>query len=377
MPGRTAWGKRSLPFGMISPSGRTLRYARAWATGSYRCREADVVVTRGGLDVPATIMRPADDPDPPAWVVLHGITRPGRAHAQLLRFTRSVATAGVATIVPDVPEWRELQLRPDLSAPTVMAGLDGLRAAGLSSNRPVGVIGFSFGAPHAIAAAGQPALANNIGGVAGFGGYLDLESTFAFMMSGHHVHEGESHRVHPDPYGRWIVAANCLTAIPECADAADVAEALHTLGAHSGDVGAVASDPIYDPVIREVRERVAPERRAIFDQFATASTDVAPEPDRDWPALLAAAARSLDPRIDPATQLADTPCPVTLLHGYRDNLIPFSEAYRLSEAIGRPDTSVTVTRLFGHSAQDPVRIGEALRAIPAFTRALARILSMV
>ncbi|MEM7415006.1 MAG: hypothetical protein AAF389_05870 [Gemmatimonadota bacterium] len=362
---------------MTSPSVRTLRYARAWTTGAYRYRESDVVVTRDGLDVPATIVRPVGDPDPPSWVVLHGITRPGRAHAQLLRFTRSIATAGIATIVPDVPEWRDLQLRPDMSAPTVAAGLEGLRAAGLSRDRPVGVIGFSFGAPHAIAAVGQPALAGQVGGVAGFGGYLHLESTFTFMMYGRHTHDGVPHQIQPDPYGRWIVAANILTAIPGCEDAGDVASALHSLGAHSGDVGKVASDPIYDSFIRATRERVAPERRAMFDQFATPSTEARPEPDRDWPTLLANAARFLDPRIDASDQLGHTPCPVTLMHGYRDNLIPCSEAQRIADAVGRPDTSVTVTRLLGHSAQERFRIGETLRDLPRFTRSLARVLSMV
>lgn len=367
-----------LPSDMARLSLRTVQYARAWAGGPVRFEAREISVGREGVSVPATLVLPSGVVDPPAWVVLHGITRPGRAHTQLVRFTRAVAAAGIATIVPEVPEWRALRLRPDLTAPTIRAGIDGLRENGLATSRTVGVVGFSFGAPHAIAAVRAPALTGLIGGVAGFGGYADLEATFEFMMTGHHQWSGVTHHVRPDPYGRWIVAGNYLHSVPGLSGSAEAASALLELAEISGDVGAFAWDPVYDPHIRELRDRLGAESRSLFDRFAVPSTEAPPPEDGiDWAASLAGAARRVDPSIDPTPALHAPPCPVTILHGYRDNLIPFSEAHRLGQAIDDPDCSVTVTRLFGHSAQDRVGPVELLSEVPPFARALTRVLGMV
>jgi pimeloyl-ACP methyl ester carboxylesterase len=364
---------------------RTLRYARAWLTGPGELVESEVVLDRDGVRVPASIVRPAGtSTSAPAWVVMHGITRPGRAHAQLLRFTRAVASAGMVTIVPDVPEWRSLRLAPHLTAPTIGAAIRGLRDAGFARSEPVGVVGFSFGAPHAIAAAGLPRLEDSIAGVCGFGGYGDIETTFRFMMSGEHEWRGDTYEHRPDPYGRWIVAANYLTAIPDHADAGDVAEALRTLAARAGDEGAPSWDPVYDPTIVRLRASVAEERRPLFDAFARTSQQMgesAFQRDGDSPSELAEglarAARRTDPTIDPAAGLASVDRPVRIVHGRNDHLIPFTEAYRLRAALSRTDARVTVTRLFGHSAQDPFPISTAFREVPAFARALDEILELV
>lgn len=368
---------------MPPPSRRTLRYARAWIAGPHACVEDEIVLDRGGVDVPATVVRPAGAVrDRPAWIVMHGITRPGRAHAQLVRFTQAIASAGITTIVPEVPEWRELRLIPHLSSPTIRAAIDGLLHAGLAPDRPMGVVGFSFGAPHAIASAADPDLKERIGGACGFGGYGDIESTFRFMMSGRHEWGGVQHSLRPDPYGRWIVAANYLTAVPDHADATDVADALRRLAAFAGDEGAASWDPVYDPMIVELRASIAEERRALFDLFARPSnTPEGSTADVESPAELAEglalASRSVDPGVDPTSALAHVEEPVSLLHGRKDHLIPFTEAYRLQAALTSTRPDVTVTRLFGHSAQDSFPFGKAFREVPAFVAAIDRVLRLV
>jgi pimeloyl-ACP methyl ester carboxylesterase len=372
---------------MAPLSSRTFRYARAWIAGPHSFEEDEIVLDREGVEVPATIVRPRGPvAGRPAWVVMHGITRPGRAHEQLVRFTRAVASAGLVVIVPEVPEWRELRLAPHVSVPTVAAAIRGLRSSSLGSEGAVGVIGFSFGAPHAIASAGHPDLAGAIGGVCGFGGYGELASTFRFMMSGEHEWHGRRYTRRPDPYGRWIVAANYLTAVPDHADATDVADALRDLAAHAGDRRAPSWDPEYDPVIATLRSSVAEERRALFDLFAPRSdrrgpADGAGAPPPESPAELAeglaAAARRLDPSIDPAEALGQVERPVSVLHGRGDHLIPFTEAFRLRAALSRAAPDLTVTRLFGHSAQDRFPFASAFREVPMFTRALDRLLRLV
>lgn len=358
---------------------RTIRYARAWLRGPVNLVEEDTWIDRDGTSIPATLVRPRKQSGPlPGWVAMHGITRPGRAHEQLVRFTRALASTGVVAIVPDVPEWRELDLAPHLCAPSVRAGIDGLRASGLVRDEPVGVMGFSFGAPHAIAATGHPTVKDDVAGSAGFGGYGDLERSFRFMMTGRHGWQGHSHHIRPDPYGRWIAGANYLTAVPDFESATDVAEALRSLACHAGDWGAPSWDPVYDEMIESLRGGVVEERRRLFDLFAPPS-QADPDPDVSIEVAdgLAAAARRVDPGIDPAPALATVERPVHILHGRRDHLIAFTEAHRLASALPASTASrVTITGLFGHSAQDPFPGFSALTEVPRLTRALSALFAL-
>lgn len=360
-------------------SSRVIRYGRAWVVGPEDVVEEEVSIDRDGTPIPATIVRPRGMPPPlPSWVALHGITRPGRAHAQLVRFTRSVASAGMAVIVPEVPEWRELSLSPHLTVPTVAAAIQGLRDLRLTRSDQVGLVGFSFGAPHAIASAAADRIRDDVAGVCGFGGYCSIGDTIRFMMSGRHVWRGTEHRLRPDPYGRWIVGANYLTTVPGHADAEDVAHALRALARHAGDVGDPSWDPVYDPVIRRLRSDVAPRRRSLFDLFAPLSgADVPPEPADELAEALAEGGRRKDPLIDPMDAFGRVEGEVHVLHGRRDHLIPFTESLRLAEALTCADTRLTVTRLFGHSSRERVPVGAALTEVPALVRALSDVLTIV
>jgi pimeloyl-ACP methyl ester carboxylesterase len=355
----------------------TLRYLRAWVRDRSDLETGELVLSREGRSVPATLVRPARLEEPaPAWILLHGITRPGRAHRQLVRFTRALAATGCEVLVPEVPEWRDLRLAPMLTVPTVDAALRSLEGRAAS----IGLLGFSFGAPQAIAASGHERIRGRLAGVAGFGGYCDLERTLVFQFTGRHEDAHGHHRLRPDPYGRWIVGANYLTEIPGLSDAAAVAEGLRRMAAMAGDQSVVAWDPALDPLRAKIRKGLGPRDRELFDLFAPPSPDD-PEPAaaEEIAHALAAAARRVEPGIEPAPLLRAASGPVHILHGRQDHLIPFSEAQRLYDALpGGIRRRVTVTRIFGHSARDPLPPlqtlpGEGLR----FLGALSGLLSIV
>ena len=287
-----------------------------------------------------------------------------------------MASAGLAAIIPEVPEWRELDLAPSLTVPTVAAAIRGLRDNGLVRGDRLGLVGFSFGAPHAIAASGHPDLRDDIAGVCGFGGYCSIEHTIRFMLTGDHEWADGRHHLRPDPYGRWIVAANYLTAVPAYEDADDVAEALRTLAKHAGDVGQASWDPVYDSKIRELRASVAESRRRLFDAFARESTATAPSSSVAGLAEdLVDGARRRDPSIDPMEAFSRVEAEVHVIHGRSDHLIPFTEAHRLATTMD--DVRLTVTRLFGHSAQERFPFWSAATEIPRFARALSDVLTVV
>jgi hypothetical protein len=366
---------------MPLPRLRTLRYARAWLGGAHRFVEENVVLDRGDVRVPATLARPKGADGPlPAWVVLHGITRRGRSHVQLQRFTRALVETGAVAIVPDIPEWRELDLVPRLTVPTLRAAIAGLRDSGWARDEPVGVMGFSFGAPHAIVATAHPSLSNDVAGSVAFGAYCSLDRTIRFLMTGVHEWDGRTYGVVPDAYGRWIFAANYLTAVPEHARASDVSFALRSLALLAGDLGIASLDASLDAHKVSLREAVAEDRRWLFDLFAPHSNRLAdPELAGNMAEALIAAARPADPLAEPAQAFAAVARPVHVLHGRHDALIPFSESLRLRAALPQGTWSrATVTRLFGHSGEESYAAAlRSARELPRFLRALQGLLRLV
>jgi pimeloyl-ACP methyl ester carboxylesterase len=183
----------------------------------------------------------------------------------------------------------------------------------------------------------------------------------------------------PDAYGRWLVAANYLTAVPGCEDGVDVATALHRLAAYSGDLGAESHNPAYDPFIAGLRAGIAPVRRTLFDLFAPLSV-ARPDPTAasEMAERLTAAALRCDPLLDPRRALARVERPVHIVHGADDRLIPSAEGFELRGAL--PPTTwsrLTVTGLVGHASHN--RLSAALHAlpdVPGFARALSGVLAV-
>ncbi len=333
---------------------RAIHFARAWARPETRLGEDEVEVetTHGTLD--ATRYRRRGAPPGPAWILLHGMTRTGRRHTTLMRFARSIAESGATVLVPEVPEWVELTLAPDRTLDAVKAGLAFLEGDPEVTGKP-GLMGFSFGGPQALRVSAEPEVRDRLACVASFGGYGDLESTLRFLLTGIHHLDGVEHRVSPDPYGRWIVAANYLTRIPGFEAAGPVADAFRALAAYAGDHTIDSWDRRLDPLKESMANEVAEEWMDLFRLFA-------PRAERDplaashetdlWARRLADAAQEADPELALPERLV-IPFPTYLLHGRNDHLIPFSELGRLARRVQAPRLEVTVTRLFAHSAGDP------------------------
>ena len=356
---------------------RTFRYVRTWLGGKSAVRETELAMEREGGAVPARLVLPSGRPPHPAWILLHGVTRPGIHHPQLVRFSRALATSGAAVVVPEVPEWKDLRLAPEAAFPSVSGAIRLLDALPEVRGDRYGLIGFSFGGPHALVAATRGEIAPRLAGVVSFGGYCDLERTVWFQFTGEHEWRGHVHHVPPDPYGRWVVGANFLTRAPGYRDAGDVARALWELAAHAAERRSPAWSPEYDPVKLRLREAVAAPHREIFDAFAPPAER---DPDRTQvDALveaLVAGGKVVAPLMEPGRLLGQVGQPVELLHGRGDRLIPYTESIRLARSLGS-GARLTVTRLFAHTTEERFPRMRGVSEVWTFLRALQRVIDTV
>jgi len=343
---------------MIRGLTKALRFQKGWKGGAPRVRETEVEVSVDQAPVPATLFLPEKASSPfPGWVILHGITRPGRQHPTLLRFVRALAGSGAAVLVPEIREWTELRLVPERAAAILKASILALADRKEAAQRRLGAMGFSFGAPQVLMAGADPQLTSHLSAVVGFGGYADLERTLRFMFLGEHELDGEAFSGDPDPYGRWVVTGNFLPAAPGFEETEDVAEALIRLAKAAGDAQVGAWEDVYDGLKKKLEMDIHPSRREIFRALAPTGGTAAPRDLTDGlvPAL-AKATMEDSSHLDFMSELPGIRVPVRLIHGRQDRLVPFTETLRLARSFPpEADLRVYITGLFSHSQQDAGR----------------------
>ncbi|TVP42284.1 MAG: hypothetical protein EA350_16700 [Gemmatimonadales bacterium] len=295
----------------------------------------------------------------PGWVLLHGITVLGLEHPSLLRFARALAGAGNHVLVPEIRAWTRLELSPAQAQRVVCGSLEFLATDPRITPGGVGVAGFSFGGPQALAAAGDPAGGPHLRKVLAWGSYARFRSALGFSFSGELQPTHGSDRgaplttIHPDPYARWIAGANLLPLVQGFGSLDATASALRTLSRLWGKSAIDAYSSDSDPVRIQLREGLPPGERELFDVFAPPAGRI-PDPaaGAEMCELLARTASRHHPLLDPVPSLPPLGVPVHLVHGRQDVLIPWTETTRL-EALIRPrapKVHATVTGLFAHSA---------------------------
>jgi hypothetical protein len=338
-----------------------------------RVLEEELSVPVGGSHVPATLFRPRSRRALPGWLVLHGITVPGRRHPMLTRFARSLAASGGVVIIPEIQPWQQLRMDPHAADAIIAASAHAL--AQRREVRPGGIslVGFSFGATQALITASHDAGIGEIRSVVGFGGYCDLRRTLTFQLTGEHEWEGTAYRLDPDPYGRWIVASNYLTRVRGYEAMGPVAAAAGELAAEAGRVGVYAADPLFDPLKADLRTRLTREEAEIWDLIAPPA-GARPEVRRarELAEALVEAALLEHPVLDPAPLLPTLRTRLVLAHGRADHLIPFTETLRLRSRLPvDAPVDTFITRLFAHSTESgglpphryPVEVTRYLRLL--------------
>lgn len=358
---------------------RALRFLHGYLRHPLRSvTQTEASVAVGPDHVAATLLEPAGEAERPGWVVLHGITVPGREHPALQRFARSMAASGAVVLVPEIRAWSELRVDPQAADAVIAAAAEHLSRHPRVRRGGVGVVGFSFGATQALATAARPEHRSAIRSVVSFGGYCDPRRTFRFAFTGEHEWRGTRHRVDPDPYGRWIVTANYLTRVPGYGGSEAVAEAARLLAADAGRRGAYAGEPAYDPLKAELRAALTPDERELWDLIAPPTGTSAPVDEaRALADAIAVAAVQIHPGLDPRPGLPLLRQRVVLAHGHGDHLIPFTESLRLRDHLApAAPASLTVTRLFAHSREaGPLRAWQYPVELARYVRLLHRALT--
>ncbi len=262
-----------------------------------------------GGTLPADLYRPAGRVRR-VVVLAHGVHHLGRREPRLGRYARELARAGSLVLVPDLPDLMAYELSPR-TIDHLEAAVQHLSAfpAAERRHKKVQLHGISFAGGLSLCAASRPSLQGKVGGVFAFGGHGDLDTVMRFLASGA---EPAQDAPAPHPYGQAVVMRILASRL----------------------VPADQVEPFRAALLLFLQERHEAFRAAVGNlpmearKLAALCAEWKPEAVSDLLRPLAATIHG-DPALSPLHQPSPA-CPVFLLHGQGDAVIPASETRALA-----------------------------------------------
>jgi pimeloyl-ACP methyl ester carboxylesterase len=312
-----------VPLANLAFAVRLAWIARSLAQGSpgddLHIQQTKVQRRMGTLDVDALTYRTGGSEPKRALVLVAGISELGCYHPQLTALSRQLAERGFLVVTPDIPVFRRLQISAEpidqiafwyRQVPT----LEGGRQVG-----QIGLAGISFSATLSLIAAARPEIRNDVAFCLGIGPYYDLQRCFQGWFASGPVTMGEGY--YPTRfYAKWLVMKAALNMLSAARDRQFLRNVLLDLLLQKQ---VPPADPDLTPEglrwyrLAIMREDQSDEElsRAIYDYLA--------------PILFR--------QLQPTKAAVEVRCPVFLLHGAYDDLIPPEESREMQQhIIGAP-----------------------------------------
>lgn len=286
---------------------------------------------------------PRKAPARKAVILVAGLSELGCYHPRLVAFSRHLAAAGVMVVTPDIREFRDFRIS---AAPIAQIALWRNRISTMEGAGKVvetGVAGISYAGTLALMAAARPDLRDRISFVIAIGPYSDLtrctREWFAAAPTAGAYYPTRF-------YAKWIVMRAALDMIPDPEERRHLDDVLYRL---------LLQKPLPPPPpsLSEVGARWR--RLAVMKE------------DQSDPELAQAIQDRLTATIfsdlDPSDELGRIKCPVFLVHGAYDDLIPPEESAELSARISRSHLLITPFLTHTHPTDTHMSLSQKTRAI--------------
>jgi len=251
-------------------------------------------------------------------LLLPGAAEKGKDDPRLQAFAKSMARAGFAVLVPDLEGFRSLRITSGDIAGTADAFAWLAAREDLAPGGKAGICSFSYASGPAILAALEPRIAGRVRFVMAVGGYYNLKEVLTFFTTGYYLQEGRWHYMEPNSYGKWVFVLSNVDHLSERSD--------RTLFQQ------LAERKLADlnAPVRDLTERLGPEGRTVYDFIENR------DPARSLPLMdrLPDSIRREIRALNVAEHdLARLRARVILVHGYDDDIIPYTQSVALAESL--------------------------------------------
>jgi dienelactone hydrolase len=314
------------PLCRIAASVRLARSLHSLALGAsgdaFPVKTLEIRAQSGDQVLRALLYYPLKSPPTRAVILLAGLSELGCDHPRLIAFSRHLADLGLMVITPDIREFRDFQL----SAPITQILFWHKRIPSLEGGgkvQAIGIAGISFSGTIALMAAADPEIRQKVAFVVSVGPYFDLARCARYWFS-------------PTPdapagisyggkfYAKWIIMRAALDMVE---DNKDRILLHHVLNALLLQNKVMPADPGFS---------VEGKRWYALAAMPGAYSD--PELSEKIENRLAS---TIYPSLNPEKALEAIDCPVYIIHGADDDLIPARESLDLNQKLRRSHLLIT------------------------------------
>lgn len=254
--------------------------------------------------------------DVPAVVLVHGVQYLGIEEPRLQRFAKSVVSAGIVVLTPQVDELADYAVSAR-SIETVGASIRALRARTGGSSR-VGLMGTSFGGGVSLLTAADPRFADEVAFVVAIGAHDDLGRVSGFFANDE-IEEvtGATKKLRAHGYGATVLVYTHAEDFFPAEDLPAARDALRSWLHEKRDAA------------REAAKALSPASRAKMDiLFGPDISPLRPE------IMAMIERRTTDMKtVSPHDRLSGLRAHVYLLHGAGDTVIPATETMWLAKDV--------------------------------------------
>ena len=278
---------------------------------------------RGGT-LKARAYRPLHERGDRGILLVPGVHAAGIEEPRLVGFARDIAAMGHPVLTVELPDLAHYQV-------TVRTTDMIEDAAAWMIQRPeyrgrdgrIGMLGISFGGGLTLVAAGRPSIANGVAFAMSFGGHGDLPRTLRYLCTGV---QPDGARRPPHDYGLAIVLLGAADKVVPAEQAGPLREAILSFLEASRLDMVDKTKAAAEFARAKLLEASLAEPARTYMNYVNAR-DV----QRLGPVLLPFLAEQVgDPALSPARS-APPRCPVYLLHGTDDNVVPAIESALVAE----------------------------------------------
>jgi pimeloyl-ACP methyl ester carboxylesterase len=308
-------------------------------------KESKIRRQSGAQSYEALIYRPAKTSAKSAVVLVAGISELGCYHPRLVALSRLLADKGLLVITPDIQAFRDFQISAKPIDQILFWHSQAAKLEETEKIQKVGLAGVSYSGTLTLIAAARPEIRDRVGFVLGIGSYCNLVRCARDWFAAGTAIEGNGY--YPTRfYAKWVVMLAALDMV-----------------AASGDRTFLHG--VFDTLL--LQQKAPP-----------AASDLTPEGLR-WYRLATMPAGGSDPelaqkiedylvscmytQLDPKDAIGRLRCPVFLIHGAYDDLIPPGESLELHREIPHSRLLISPFLTHTHPTDSPLSLKQKTRAI--------------
>ena len=153
-------------------------------------------------------------------LLVPGVAETGKDDPRLVAFATTLARAGFAVLVPDLPNLRQLRVSPDDVGQLVDAFAWLVANPQLAPQGRAGMAAFSYAAGPTLLASLDTAICQRVQFVFAVGAYYDLNRVLTFCTTGYYRQNGRWHYLQPNEYGTWAFVASNVHRLSNAKDRA-------------------------------------------------------------------------------------------------------------------------------------------------------------